>query len=208
MIVEPNPEYYGKPSVFKKITFLFLNEDVALAAAKAGKVDVAAIPASFSKMTVAGMRLEAVKSVDNRGIMFPYVKAGSKTKEGYPVGNDVTSEASVRKAINLALDRKALVNGVLEGHGTPAYTINDGLPWSNPDAAIKDGDMAGARKLLTDDGWKDTDGDGILEKNSRKAELTLLYPAGDVNRQSLAILLCGYAEAARNCGQGGREELG
>ncbi len=187
VIVEPNPEYYGKPSAFKKITFMFLNEDAALAAAKAGKVDVAAIPASFSKMTVAGMRLEAVKSVDNRGIMFPYVKAGSKTKEGYPIGNDVTSEASVRKAINLALDRKALVNGVLEGHGTPAYTINDGLPWSNPDAAIKDGDMAGARKLLTDDGWKDTDGDGILEKNSRKAELTLLYPASDVNRQSLAI---------------------
>ena len=36
-------------------------------------------------------------------------------------------------------------------------------------------------------GWKDTDGDGILEKGSLKAEFSLYYPANDVIRQSLAI---------------------
>ena len=43
---------------------------------RAGEVDVAAIPASFSKQQVPGMRLEKVKTVDNRGIVFPYVKSG------------------------------------------------------------------------------------------------------------------------------------
>ncbi|WP_236595870.1 ABC transporter substrate-binding protein [Paenibacillus sp. EPM92] len=187
LIVEPNPEYYGTKPYFKKITFLFLAEDAAFAAAKAGTVDMAAIPAAFSKQQVSGMQLEAIHTVDNRGIMFPYVKSGGQTKEGYPVGNDVTAELSIRKAINLALDRKALVQGVLEGHGTPAYTINDGLPWFNAEAVIQDGDMNAAKQLLADDGWKDTNGDGIVEKGALKAEFTLIYPSSDVTRQSLAL---------------------
>ncbi|MEK8129536.1 ABC transporter substrate-binding protein [Paenibacillus filicis] len=186
-IVEANPEYYGSKPVFKKLTFLFLNEDAAYATAKAGKVDISYIPAAFSKQPVAGMRIETAHSVDNRGIMFPYVKAGGKTKEGYPVGNDVTAELSIRKAINIALDRKAIVQGVLEGQGTPAYTVNDGLPWFNPESVIKDADMEGAKKLLEEDGWKDTDGDGIREKGGLKAQFNLLYPASDVTRQSLSI---------------------
>ena len=71
LIVKANPEYYGKKPYFQKITFLFLSEDATFAAAQAGNVDVAAIPASFSKQQVPGMRLETVKSVDNRGIVFP-----------------------------------------------------------------------------------------------------------------------------------------
>ncbi|TDF95972.1 ABC transporter substrate-binding protein [Paenibacillus piri] len=187
LIVEANPEYYGAKPYFKKLTFLFLNEDASFAAAKAGKVDIAGIPAAFARQPVPGMRLEAVHTVDNRGLTFPYVKSGGRTKEGYPIGNDVTAEISIRKAINTALDRKALVQGVLEGYGTPAYTVNDGLPWFNPGSVIADADMAGAQKILADDGWKDTNGDGILEKGPLKAEFTLLYPSNDVTRQSLAI---------------------
>ncbi|WP_409347118.1 ABC transporter substrate-binding protein [Paenibacillus sp. MBLB4367] len=186
-IVEANPEYYGSKPFFKKLTFLFLSEDAAFAAAKAGKVDVSYIPSAFSKQTVAGMKLETAKSVDNRGIVFPYVKSGSKTKEGYAIGNDVTADLAIRQAVNEAIDRKKLVDGVLEGHGTPAYTINDGLPWWNPKTVVADGDANAAKKRLADNGWKDNDGDGILEKGGLKAQFTLLYPSGDVTRQSLAL---------------------
>ena len=37
-MIEPNPVYYGAKPFFKKITFLFLNEDAAFAAAQAGTV--------------------------------------------------------------------------------------------------------------------------------------------------------------------------
>jgi peptide/nickel transport system substrate-binding protein len=187
LIVEANQDYYGNKPFFQKITFLFLHEDAAFAAAKAGTVDMAAIPAAFSKQTVNGMELKAVTTVDNRGIMFPYVKSGGTTKEGYPIGNDVTADLAIRKAINIALDRKALVHGVLEGQGTPAFTLNDGLPWFNKEAVISDGDMNTAKKLLDDNGWKDTNNDGIVEKGSLKAQFQLLYPSSDVTRQSLAI---------------------
>ncbi|GAB7387718.1 ABC transporter substrate-binding protein [Bacillaceae bacterium] len=187
LIVEANPYYYGAKPFFKKLTFLFLSEDAAFAAAKAGKVDVAYIPAAFSKEKVPGMRVEAIRTVDNRGIMFPYVKAGAKTEDGKPVGNDVTADAAIRRAINIAIDRQALVEGVLDGHGTPAYTVNDRLPWWNPEAVIADGDMDTAKRILEEAGWKDRDGDGIREKGSLRAEFPLLYPANDVTRQSLAI---------------------
>ncbi|WP_088830240.1 ABC transporter substrate-binding protein [Paenibacillus tyrfis] len=187
VIVEANPDYYGPKPFFKKLTFLFLNEDAAYAAAKAGKVDAAYIPAAFSKQPVAGMRVEAVHTVDNRGIVFPYPRSGSITKDGNPIGNDVTADIAIRKAVNTAIDRKALVQGVLEGHGTPAYTINDRLPWWNPQTVTPDADAEGAKKLLAEAGWKDTDGDGILEKGALKAQFPLIYPSGDVTRQSLAL---------------------
>lgn len=187
LIVEANPLYYGEKPFFKKITFLYLSEEAAFAAAQAGKVDVAAVVPAVGKQSVPGMRLEVIKSVDNRGICFPYVKAGGKSKDGYPVGNDVTSDIAIRKAVNAAISRQALVEGVLNGFGSPAYTASDHLPWWNPETVIQDEDMEGAKKILADGGWKDADGDGILEKGKLKAEFTLIYPSSDQTRQSLAI---------------------
>ncbi|MEW6458791.1 MAG: ABC transporter substrate-binding protein [Bacillota bacterium] len=187
LIVEANPHYYGPQPAFKKITFLYLGEDAAFAAAKAGQVDIAAVPHLFAKQTVPGMRLVAVKSVDNRGIMFPMVPSGQKTAEGYPVGNDVTADPAVRKAVNVAVDRRALVENVLEGFGSPAYTICDHLPWWNPETVIPDADPEAARQILAAAGWRDTNGDGVLEKNGLEARFNLIYPAGDQTRQSLAL---------------------
>jgi len=187
VIIKANPEYYDKQSYFKKITFLFLSEDASFAAAQAGTVDLAYVPAAFSKQKVSGMRLESIQTVDNRGIAFPFVKSGSVTKDGLPIGNDVTADPAIRHAINVAVDRQALVDGILEGQGTKAYTSVDGLPWWNPETVIKDGDLDGAKKVLEDAGWKDTDGDGIVEKGTLKAEFTLYYLANDTIRQSLAI---------------------
>ncbi|MCI3918859.1 ABC transporter substrate-binding protein [Paenibacillus sp. TRM 82003] len=187
LIVGANPHYYGEQPYFEKLTFLFLQEDAAFAAAQASTVDIAAIPGLFSKQAVPGMRLEALQSVDNRGIMFPYVKSGGTTADGHPIGNDVTADLAIRQAINIAVDREALIDGVLEGHGTPAYTSSDGLPWWNPDTVIADGDMDEAARILAEAGWADADGDGIVEKAALKAEFALLYPSSDVTRQSLAI---------------------
>lgn len=187
LIVKANPHYYGTKPFFQKVTFLFLGEDAAFAAAKAAQVDITSIPASFSLQEVPGMVLKSLPSVDNRGIMFPYVASGAKTEEGYPIGNDVTADLAIRKAINLAVNRQALVDGVLEGQGTPAYTIVDNLPWWNPQTVIADNDMELAQLILTEGGWEEMNGDGILVKNDLKAEFTLIYPASDSTRQSLAI---------------------
>ncbi|MCD8511934.1 MAG: ABC transporter substrate-binding protein [Bacillus sp. (in: Bacteria)] len=187
LIVKANPLYYSNKPFFQKITFLFLNEDAAFAAAKSGQVDMASIPASFSLQEVAEMTLKSLPSVDSRGIMFPFVPSGEKTEAGYPIGNDVTADMAIRKAINLAVNRDALVEGVLEGQGAPAYSIVDNLPWWNPQTVIADNDMELAKLILTEGGWEEANGDGILVKGDLKAEFTLIYPASDSTRQSLAI---------------------
>ncbi|PQP83062.1 nickel ABC transporter substrate-binding protein [Paenibacillus sp. PCH8] len=186
-IVEANDEYYGNKSMFQKLTFLYLDEDAAYAAAQAGTVDMAAIPAAFSKQEVNGMRLEAVKTVDNRGIMFPMQPAGAESGEGLPAGNDVTSDLAIRKAVNVVIDRNALVEGVLEGYGRPAYSVSDDLPWGNSEAVFTDASLHEAKQILAAGGWIDTDGDGVVEKNGVKAEFNLIYFAGDLTRQSLAL---------------------
>jgi peptide/nickel transport system substrate-binding protein len=187
VIVEANPNYYGAKPSFQRLTFLFLSEDAAFAAAKAGKADVAYISSAYSGQAVSGMRIEDIKTVDNRGIQFPYVPSGNLTKDGYPIGNDVTADLAIRKAVNVAIDRQALVDGILEGYGTPAYSANDGLPWWNEQTVIKDADINEARRILNDAGWQDADGDGVMDKGSIKAEFSLIYPSGDVMRQSLAL---------------------
>ena len=188
MIAEVNPHYYGDKPYFKRLVFLFTDEDTSFAAAKAGKVDIVVVPQALALQTIPGMTMHPVQSVDNRGLMFPAVpNTGKTTDKGAPIGNDVTADPAIRKAANVAIDRNLLVSGVLEGYGRPAYGPCDGLPWDNPANMINDGDPQAARKILEDGGWKDTDGDGIVEKNGLKAEFTLIYPAERSIRQYLAL---------------------
>jgi peptide/nickel transport system substrate-binding protein len=187
LIVEANPLYHGQQPYFQRITFLFISDDAALAAARAGQVDLIAVPEAFARQEIAGMRLLALDSVDNRGIMFPFVAAGDRTKDGHPAGNDVTADLAIRRAINVAVDRQALVDGVLDGFGSPAYTSVDRLPWWNPETVIRDADLEQARQILSEAGWKDTGGDGILEKGALQARFTLVYPAADLTRKGLAL---------------------
>ncbi|WP_042121297.1 ABC transporter substrate-binding protein [Paenibacillus senegalensis] len=192
LIVEANPEYYGPVPYFKRLTFVFMQEDAAYAAAQAGQVDIAAIPAMLAKRPVDGMELVALDSVDNRGISFPMVPSGERTGEGIPVGNDVTADPAIRKAINIAVDRQQLIDAVFEGYGTPAYSVADGMPWWNPDTIMEDGRFEEAEALLAEAGWVDENGDGVLDKDGLRAEFELVYLANDDSRQSLAIAVADF----------------
>ena len=188
LIAEANPYYYGGEPEFKRVVFLFMSSDSAFAAAKAGQLDVAAIPQVFADDPVPGMHLVAVPSVDNRGLSFPYRPKGTPIdSEELPVGNDVTSDRAIRRAINYAIDRKELVTGILNGYGSPAFGPTTGLPWDEPSVAIQDGDQVTARDILQQGGWSDSDGDSIVEKNGVKASFTLLYRSDDIVRQGLAM---------------------
>ncbi|GGW26363.1 ABC transporter substrate-binding protein [Arenibacter certesii] len=195
LIVKANPHYYGKKPFFKKLIFLFLSQDAAFAAAKAGQVDVASVTPALANERINGMKLVALKSVDNRGVVLPFVPKEGKSVDGVPIGNNVTSDIAIRKAMNVGVNREALVNGVLKGYGTPAYTIADHLPWWNSETEIKnDGDVKKAIEILAKAGWIENK-DGIREKNGVKAEFTLHYPSNDHTRQSLSIAFADMMKA-------------
>ncbi len=188
MVVEANDHYYGEKPAIKRLIFLFSDEDAALAAARAGQVDVLGVPSSLAVQDIPGMKLHVVKSVDNRGLMFPMTSnEGKKTPNGLAIGNAVTSDIAIRKAVNYAINRDALVAGILNGYGRPAFGVVDDLPWDNKAIRFKDNDPQKAIAILEKAGWKDIDGDGIREKNGVKAEFIMLYNAKDSLRQGLAL---------------------
>ncbi|MFV0400600.1 MAG: ABC transporter substrate-binding protein [Oscillospiraceae bacterium] len=187
MMLEANEDYYGNVPAIKKVTLVFMDEDAAFAAAQAGKVDVALTSATHASQEIADMRIEAITTLDNRGFTLPTTpNRGETTESGHPVGNDVTANLALRQAIAYSIDREQLARDAVNGFGTPAYSENDGMPWNNPEVRI-DTDLEKARQLLADDGWADTDGDGIVEKDGLKAEFTCIYPSGDSVRQAVAM---------------------
>lgn len=188
LIVEVNPYYYGPKPQIERLVFLFNDEDAAFAAARAGQLQVVSVPQTLAVQQIDGMKLVQVKSVDNRGLMFPTVpNTGKKSADGAVIGNTVTADLAIRQAVNFAIDRGALIKGVLEGYGSPAFGPVSGLAWDQPEAIIQDANLAQAKKILADAGWSDGDGDGIVEKNGLKAEFTIIYPSSDGTRQALAL---------------------
>ncbi|MDD6212109.1 MAG: ABC transporter substrate-binding protein, partial [Clostridiales bacterium] len=183
IIFEANPDYYGEEIQMKKVTVVFMEEDAAFAAVKAGQVDLAYTAASYSDQTVDRYELLAFESVDNRGFNMPAV-AASANENGLPVGNDVTSDLQLRKAINIGIDRDEMITNVLNGYGSPAYSVCDKMPWYN-EASEVSYDPEAAAALLEEAGWI-AGKDGIREKDGVRAAFTLMYPASDSVRQALA----------------------
>lgn len=182
-----NENYYGEVPDIKNVTVVFMSEDAALAAVKAGQVDVAYSVATLATTQVNGYHVEAIQSADNRGFTLPVLPdEGRTTQSGVPIGNNVMCNLEIRQAIAYAIDREQIADTVLNGFGRPAYSENDGMPWNNPDVKIET-DVEYAKKLLLDNGWTDTDGDGIVEKDGLKAEFKCVYPSGDSVRQAVGM---------------------
>ena len=197
IILEANPDYYGDVPAIERVVLVFMDADAALAAVRAGQVDVALTSATLADQEIEGYRLVAVTSMDNRGLTLPVNKdEGETTPDGYPIGNDVTGCIEIRKALAYGIDRERVAADALNGYGDPAYSENDGMLWHNPETEIAT-DVEYAKSLLAEAGWADTDGDGIVEKDGLKAEFTCLYPSGDTVRQPVAMAA---AEQARELG--------
>ena len=182
VILEANPDYYGEAPKMKQVTILFMEEDAAFLAAQAGQVDVAYTSATYSDQNIDGYELAAYETVDNRGFNLPAVPEGTD-EEGRQTGNDFTSDVRVRRAINLGIDRQEMIDHVLNGYGSPAYSVCDQLPWYSEASEVAY-DPKEAGKLLDEAGWR-MGPDGVREKDGMKASLNLLFSTGDSVRQAL-----------------------
>ncbi|MBX9469132.1 MAG: ABC transporter substrate-binding protein [Rhizobium sp.] len=194
LIVEKNSHYYGETGPFERITFLFTAEDTSLAAAQAGQVDMVSVPATAADAAPQGFKQVVAQSVDNRGIVFPMARdEGRVVGEGTKVGNDVTADPAIRRAVNLGIDRNQLIEVALLGHGSPAAGPADGLPWSNPDAAPAF-DPEQAKSVLDEAGWV-VGSDGIRVKDGLRAAFPVNYPASDSTRRALAETVSAQVKA-------------
>ncbi|WP_415927839.1 ABC transporter substrate-binding protein [Slackia piriformis] len=187
VILKANPDYYGEAPKMERVVVVFMEEDAALAAVRAGQVDIAYTSATYSDQTSEGYELFACETVDSRGISLPSIAAGQTKADGaneYPAGNDVTCDLAVRRAINYGVDRQAMIDNVLNGYGTPAYSVCDSSPWGSPDMKVET-DVEVAKKLLDEAGWASGE-DGIRSKDGVRAAFDMYYASDDSVRQALA----------------------
>ncbi|WP_048169256.1 ABC transporter substrate-binding protein [Methanosarcina sp. 2.H.A.1B.4] len=190
-----NEDYYGKKPFFKKITMLFLDKETAFAAARSGDVDLAEIDINHANQTIDGYNLMSLPSSRAFGVSFPLQNnTGEISLQGDPIGNNVTADLAIRKALNIGIDRKAILDGVIYGKGDVEYTGVDQRNFGNPEAKINDSNLEEAKIMLENAGWKDNDGDGIREKDGTKAEFKLYYSSADQTRQALSVAVSEQAK--------------
>ncbi len=132
-----NPDYWGEPAKLDKATFKFISDaTAAFAAMMAGDVD--AFPVFPAPENLAQFEAD------------PRFKVIVGNTEGETIlamnhGHEPLNDIRVRKAIALAIDRQAIIDGAMFGYGTPigthfaphnpAYTDLTGLSPHDPEAA-------------------------------------------------------------------------
>ncbi len=191
IIISPNEHYYGTISPFKQITLLFLEGETALSNAQSGTMDVVMVQPEYAKSTVAGMTLETFPTIDTRGFNLP--TAQETVREGKTIGNNVTCDKAIRKALAIGVDRQAIVDNALNGVGTATTALITQVPWSNVACSFKDGRIDEAQGLLDEAGWV-VGSDGIRVKDGQKAEFSITGRTDDMQRYNVAVAFAQEAE--------------
>jgi peptide/nickel transport system substrate-binding protein len=103
------------------------------------------------------------------------------------------SDARVRRALTMAIDRQAIVDALLYGHGDPGRSLVTPAHWSfdadDPELQIPH-DLDAARALLLEAGWNDHRGDGVLRDDTgQPLRFTLVTNHGnDLRRDVMEIV--------------------
>ena len=180
-----NPHYWGgKPKIKRFTVAIIEDDDVRATRLRSGDLDGAILPPNLAKAYEkdGDKRTFSAKTADYRAVTLP-------------TDNPVTGDKAVRRALDVAVDRKAMVKSILNGAGKPAYGP---LPVDGPwfaKGTERPHDLAGAKKILDEAGWKPGK-DGIREKDGKRAAFTLWYFSGDKLRQDHALAFASDAKKA------------
>ncbi|HLX13461.1 MAG TPA: ABC transporter substrate-binding protein [Bacteroidota bacterium] len=115
----------------------------------------------------------------------------AKSKGKHIIPNKLFGNKKIRQALTMAINRKQIIDAFFRSYGRVAFSpispmfrwaYNDSIrPLSyNPDSA---------KKLFAAAGWKDTDGDGILDKDGKKFSFVLKIPSGNQVRAQIAAIV-------------------
>lgn len=92
--------------------------------------------------------------------------------------SETMQDQNVRKAIEMGIDKEGFCSVIMEGRGVAAKgAFPDNFSYGNESVNTVSYDPDGAKKLLEESGWTDTDGDGYVDKDGVKLSINwLTYP--------------------------------
>jgi len=176
VLLERNPNYnwappyvHQGPWYIQQVKFLVIPDQASqIAALESGQISgLTAVPTQYWDKYANDPRFQFLETP---GGGFIYVTMNLE--------NPILADQAVRKALNYAVDRASIVKSVFQGHAVAAYgAYHSALPGYLRELDEKPAypfNLAKAKELLEGAGWKDTDGDGIREKQGKKLEFDFM----------------------------------
>jgi len=179
IVVDRNPDYWGPRAKVAKITFRFYPDaSTRRLALESGEIDAAY---EIPRDDVAGLKSKGFTIKNSSVGAYDALLVNQHGKQGF----DILSDASVRQAVALGIDRKKLVTNVLDGLATTDQTIvapNSLKPYTSTITGFPF-DQAKAKSMLDAAGWV-PGSDGIRAKGGKKLHLVLVsgFPAAEILR--------------------------
>ncbi len=178
-----NADYYkGKPKIKHLYFRIVPDQNAQLIQLQSGGMDWMSIPATDLAIGKLFEKQGKIKLHSNPSLSYTYI--------GYNLKLPLFQDLRVRQALTYALDRRAMVDIVLEGQGQVAHTHGSPLSWAYSDDVPKlEYNPMKAKQLLAEAGWEDTNGDGVLDKNGEKFSFVLLTNQGNKMREMVSQIV-------------------
>jgi ABC-type transport system substrate-binding protein len=170
--------YWGAPPLFKRMRFQTIPEGAArIAALRAGQVGlIEAVPPIDAAALQRDAAFKVVSAAQKLGCRL-YVNGRPKDKYDSGGKDGLFADQRLRLALNHAINRDAIIRKIFGGYAlanaSPVATVMYGYAAQEPYAF----DPARAKALLAEAGWRDTNGDGVVDKGGEALALQLLFPA-------------------------------
>ena len=184
IVLESNRDYYeGRPYIDRYVYRVIPDNSTMYMELKAGTLDMMGLsPIQYQRQTNTPKFLARFNKYRYPAFAFTYL--------GYNLRHPLFSDRRVRQALTSAINKEEIIRGVLLGMGQVSHGPYKPGTWAY-DSHIKDFDYnpERARRLLAEAGWKETNSDGILVRNGKPFQFTILTNQGNSERLKTAQII-------------------
>ena len=178
VVLVRNEQYWAEPAPLASMRFRTIKDDLGRLVAYRNGEGSMMLPTSpqFNKI----MKEEPEFDKTNYALKWTNMRCGYSFiawQCGPRAGKGLTpfADKRVRRAMTMLLDREKMIRDIWDGIGIVSKgPVNPESPGSDPSVAPLPFDFEKAKALLAEAGWKDRDGDGILE-NEKGDKFTFEY---------------------------------
>ncbi|WP_312113357.1 ABC transporter substrate-binding protein [Brevibacillus reuszeri] len=173
---EPFAKVQGPPMPDKLVIKFIKDAQTTIAALESGSIDIASISAKEAKEYRSNGKFEVLEAT-KLGVNFIQMN----------LENEILQDLRVRQALNMALNKKAIIQADQQGEGESAFGPLPRKMFGYDPAVETYGypfNVEEAKKLLEDAGWK-TGAGGIREKDGKPLSLQLLTA---MNSQGIPLI--------------------